>query len=141
MKKRIFIAIVILLMALPVAAQYAPEPVNERLDSAPKAFRTFFAKFRRAVEKNRKAEVAAMTRFPFRYGYDAGDEGTYSRTQFLKNFKHVTASFFGEYRMEKNPVFSMDTDGSYIISTESASHLSFARSRNTFKFVAYIVEP
>ncbi len=141
MKKRIFIAIVILLATLPVAAQYAPEPVHERLDSAPKAFRTFFAKFRRAVEKNRKAEVAAMTRFPFHYGYDAGDEGTYSREQFLKNYKHVTASFFGEYKMEKNPVFSMGEDGGFVISTDSASHFSFVRSGNSFKFVSYIAEP
>ena len=53
----------------------------------------------------------------------------------------VTGDFFGEYRMEKNPVFSRGTDGSFIISTDSASHLSFVRSGNTFKFVAYIVEP
>ena len=131
-------------MALPVAAQndkYLPEPVRERLNSAPKAFRTFFAKFRTAVEKNRKTDVASMTRFPFKYGYDAGDEGTYSRGAFLKNFKHITGDFFGEYKMEKNPVFGKDTDGTFIISTESASHLSFYRSGKTWKFVAYIVEP
>lgn len=81
-----------------------------------------------------------MTRFPFSYGYDAGDEGTYSRTQFLKNFKHVTAAFFGEFKMDKDPVFSRDEER-YVISTESASHLSFAPSGKTFKFVAYIVEP
>ncbi|MBK8304966.1 MAG: hypothetical protein IPK98_16835 [Chloracidobacterium sp.] len=101
MKTRIIIAIVILLTALPIAAQYAPEPKRDRLDSAPKAFRTFFAKFRTAVEKNNKTQVAAMTRFPFAYGYDAGDEGMYTRTQFLKNFKHVTGDFFGEYKMDK----------------------------------------
>ncbi len=140
MKIRIVIAIVVLLTALPIAAQNVPEPVQERLSSAPRAFRTFFAKFRTAIEKNRKTEVASMTRFPFYYGYDAGDEGTYSRTQFLKNFKHVTGAFFGEYKMEKNPVFSKD-EGRFVISTESASHLSFVRSGNTFKFVAYIVEP
>jgi hypothetical protein len=144
MKIRIIIAIVVLLTALSVAGQndkYAPEPVRERLNSAPKAFRAFFAKFRTAVENNKRAEVASMTRFPFTYGYDAGDEGTYSRAQFLKNFKHITGDFFGEYKMEKNPVFSKDTDGTFIISTESASHMSFDRSGKTWKFVAYIVEP
>ena len=140
MKTRIAIAIVILLIALPIAAQNAPEPVRERLNSAPKVFRTFFAKFRTAVEKNRKTEVAAMTRFPFPYGYDAGDEGTYSRTQFLKHFKDVTGDFFGEFKMEKDPVFSMG-NGKYVISTENASHLSFVRSGTTFKFVSYHVEP
>src|SRR5688572_17158798 len=105
MKTRIIIAIVVVLTALSVAGQNAPEPMRERLNSAPKAFRTFFAKFRTAVEKNRKSEVTSMTRFPFAYAYDAGDEGTYSRAQFLKNYKHITGDFFGEYKMEKNPVF------------------------------------
>ncbi len=141
MKTRITIAIVVLLSALSIAAQNAPEPERKHLNSAPMAFRTFFAKFRAAVEKNRKTEVAAMTRFPFPYGYDAGDEGTYSKTQFLKHFKDVTGDFFGEFKMEKNPVFSMGDKRTFIISTDSASHLSFVRSGNTFKFISYYVEP
>lgn len=141
MKTRIIIAIVVLLAALPIAAQNAPEPVRDRLDSAPKAFRTFFAKFRNAVEKKDKTQVAAMTRFPFAYGYDAGDEGKYTRTQFLKNFKHVTGDFFGEYKMGKNPWFEKGDDQSYTISTESASHLTFINSGSTFKFISYYVEP
>lgn len=141
MKSRIIIAIVILLAALPIAAQNAPEPVRNRLDSAPKAFRTFFAKFRTAVEKGNKTQVAAMTRFPFAYEYDAGDEGKYTRTQFLKNYKHVTGDFFGEYKMGKNPWFAKEDAVTYIISTESASHLAFTKSGNTFKFMSYIVEP
>jgi hypothetical protein len=141
MKIRLIIAMVILVTALPVAGQYASEPVQQRLSSAPRAFRTFFAKFRTAVEKNRKAEVASMTRFPFSYGYDSGDEGTYSRPQFLANYKHITNDFFGEYKMGRNPVFTKDKDGSFVISTESASHLSFVRSGNTFKFVSYYAEP
>ncbi len=141
MKTRVIIAIVILLAALPTAAQNAPEPVRNRLDSAPKAFRTFFAKFRNAVEKNDKTQVAAMTRFPFAYGYDAGDEGKYTQTQFLKHFKDVTGDFFGEYKMGKNPWFERGDDQTYTISTESASHLTFIRSGNTFKFISYMVEP
>ena len=82
-----------------------------------------------------------MTRFPFAYGYDAGDEGMYTRTQFLKNYKHVTGDFFGEYKMDKNPWFSKEDSLTYIISTESASHLAFTKSGNTFKFMSYIVEP
>jgi len=141
MKTRIIVAIVILLTALPIAAQYAPEPKRDRLDSAPMAFRTFFAKFRNAVEKKDKTQVAAMTRFPFAYGYDAGDEGKYTRTQFLKHFKDVTGDFFGEYKMDKNPWFERGDDQSYTISTESASHLTFIRSCSTFKFISYYVEP
>lgn len=140
MKRRIFTAIIVILAALPIAAQYAPEPERDRLSSAPKSFRTFFAKFRSAVERRDKTQVASMTKFPFRYGYDAGDEGTYTRSQFLKNFTHVTGDFFGEYKMDKNPWFSKD-GATYIISTESASHLSFKKSGNTFKFTSYIVEP
>lgn len=141
MKTRIIIALVILVAAFPIAAQNAPEPERARLNSAPKAFRTFFAKFRTAVEKNNKTQVAAMTRFPFAYGYDAGDEGKYTRTQFLKNFKQVTGDFFGEYKMGKNPWFEGGDDQTYTISTESASHLTFAKSGNTFKFISYYVEP
>lgn len=141
MKTRIIIGIVVLLAAFPIAAQYAPEPKRARLDSAPKAFRTFFARFRNAVEKKDTTQVAAMTRFPFDYGYDAGDEGTYTRTQFLKHFKDVTGDFFGEYKMGKNPWFERGDDQSYTISTESASHLTFIRSGNTFKFISYMVEP
>lgn len=141
MKTRIIIAIVVLIAALPIAAQNAPEPVRTRLDSAPKAFRTFFAKFRNAVERKDRTQVAAMTRFPFAYGYDAGDEGKYTRTQFLMHFKDVTGDFFGEYKMGKNPWFSKGDDQTYTISTESASHLTFIKSGNTFKFISYYVEP
>ncbi len=82
-----------------------------------------------------------MTRFPFAYGYDAGDEGKYTRTQFLKNYKHVLGDFFGEYKMDKNPWFEGGDDQTYTISTESATHLTFAKSGNTFKFISYYVEP
>jgi hypothetical protein len=86
-------------------------------------------------------QVVAMTQFPFAYGYDAGDEGTYTKTQFLKNFNHNTGAFFGEYKMGKNPWFAKEDPVTYIISTESASHLAFTKSGKTFKFISYIVEP
>ena len=77
-----------------------------------------------------------MTRFPFKYGFDAGDEGTMSRSQFLKRFKEIV----GE-PPEKNLLFSRGDDGSYVVSTEGAAHLIFMKIKGTFKFTAYIVEP
>ena len=82
----------------------------------------------------------AKPSFALRRQNGTGDEGTYSRTQFLKHFKDVTGDFFGEFKMEKDPVFSMGK-GRYVISTENASHRSFVRSGTTFKFVSYCVEP
>ena len=132
MKRILIISIVLLVAALSVTAQ-----VNEkRLSSSPQAFRTFFSGFKRAVARNDKTRIASMTRFPFEYGFDVGDEGTMSRAQFLKRFKEI----FGE-PPEKNPLFSRGDDGSYVVSTEGAAHLIFIKSKGTFKFTAYIVEP
>lgn len=135
MKKLLMISLVLLSFSVVVSAQ------EKRLSDAPKSFRTFYASFKRAVERNDKQAVAAMSRFPFAYGYDAGDEGKYTRTQFIQNFKlifHDPKDFF----RESNPGFGIDdADGRYYISTEDASHLGFVKSGKTFKFVSYIVEP
>ena len=107
----------------------------KRLNSAPQAFRTFFAGFRSAIAKGDKARVADMTRFPLPYGFDAGDEGTMNRARFLKEFKDMFDEPF-----EKNPRFSRGDNGAYVISTENAAHLNFIKVRGKFKLIGYFVE-
>ena len=135
MKRILITLIVFLLVGLSVAAQ-----TEKRLNTAPQAFRTFFAGFKSAVAKSDKTRVVSMTRFPFKYAFDAGDEGEMSRSQLIKGFRRVFGKP-GEFVYEKNPVFSRGDGGSYVVSTENAEHLVFIKIGSTFKFKAYFVEP
>lgn len=114
---------------------------EKRLDSSPQIFQTFFSKFKSAVAKNDKTMVAAMTFFPFKYGFDAGDEGAMSKAQFVKRFNDIFGESPSQFLTEKNPLFSRGEAGSYVISTDDAAHLTFVKVGNSFKFTAYIVEP
>lgn len=137
-----FIFLIVLVSSLFVAGGQTTNAQDEkRLDSSPQIFRTFFSKFRNAVAKSDKNGVAAMTRFPFKYGFDAGDEGTMSKAQFVKRFAEVFGASPKQFLTEKNPLFSRGDDGSYVISTEDAAHLTFVKKGGSFKFAAYIVEP
>lgn len=140
MKNFIF-SIVLFVTLFAASGQTTFGQREKRLSSAPAAFRTFFTKFIRAVEKSDKTAVASMTVFPFDYGFDAGDEGTMSKRQFIKGFNRIFGDSPRRFMTEKNPVFSRGDSGAYIISTEDAVHLSFVKSGNSFKFSAYIVEP
>ncbi len=134
MKKLIIVLSLIVVVSTAAIAQ------EKRLISAPQSFRSFYTKFKRAVERSDKTAVAAMTRFPFSFGYDAGNEGKYTRRQFLRNFKLI----FGnprEFFAERNPRFGRDDDGTFYLTTEDAAHLGFVKSGGTYKFVSYIVEP
>jgi len=122
-------------------SQSAAAQTETRLGSSPKAFRTFFAKFLRAVRAGDKAAVASMTRFPFRYGFDAGDEGEMTKRQFVKRFGEVFGRSPKRFLPEKNPLFARDDDGIYYVMTEDAAHLSFVKSGASFKFIAFVVEP
>ena len=133
MKKTLIISIVLLFAALSASAQVE---INERLDSAPKAFRTFFSSFSRAAAKRDKAQVAGMTRFPLPYGFDAGDEGTMNRTRFLQEF-----DFIFDEPFEKNPLFSRGEDGTYVITTDYAAHLNFIKIKGKFMLTAFMDEP
>jgi hypothetical protein len=113
---------------------------EKRLNSSPEAFRTFFSKFKSAVENSDKTAVASMTVFPFKYGFDAGDEGKMSKAQFVKRFNEIFGRNPKKFMTEKNPMFRKD-GGSYIVSTEDAAHLIFVRDKSGFKFSAYMVEP
>lgn len=136
-----FIFLIVLFLTLFVINSEVTNAQEKRLGSSPKIFRTFFAKFRSAVERNDKTAVASMTRFPLKYGFDAGDEGTMSKAQFLRRFSDVFGDSPKQYFTEKNPRFSRGEAGSYVISTDAAVHLVFVKKGNSFKFTAYIAEP
>lgn len=127
-------------MSLILIVSAAAMAQEKKLSSAPQSFRTFFATFKRAVERSDTTAVASMTRFPFSYGYDAGDEGTYSRAAFIRNFRKIFSKG-DDFFTNRNPRFGRDDDGTYYISTEDAAHLGFVKTGRTYKFVSYIVEP
>jgi hypothetical protein len=140
MKRILVISAVLLLAVLSATAQTKGNAQEKWLKSAPQSFRAFFSVFKNAVEKNDKNQVASMTRFPFKYGFDAGDEGTMSKSEFLKRFREIFGDSPREF-LGKNPPFSRGDASSYVVSTDDASHLIFVKSGNTFKFATYIVEP
>lgn len=113
---------------------------KQKLDSMLKAFRVFYAKFRNAVIKGDKKTVALLTQFPFQYGFDAGDEGTFSKTQFIEKFDDL----FGRERKifaQKNPTFYLER-GIYDLTNENdASHYIFEKKGARYKFTAFVVEP
>jgi len=135
MKKITIISVLVLVMCGAAFAQG-----EKHLSSSPAAFKTFFSKFMGAVKRGDKTQVAGMTRFPFKYGFDAGDEGTMTRTQFVRRFSDVFGKHPRSFMTESNPEFSRD-GSSYQISTKDAAHLMFVKRNGTFWFEAYIVEP
>lgn len=135
MKRKVAAICMILLASVTISAQ------EKRLNSAPKSFQTFFASFKRAVSHGQKTAVADMTQFPFKYGFDAGDEGVMSRRQFLNKFSHVFGKDPSQFFTERNPLFAREVDGGFSILTRDASSLSFVRSGKTYKFTGYFVEP
>ncbi|MEO7673100.1 MAG: hypothetical protein ABIU09_03360 [Pyrinomonadaceae bacterium] len=118
----------------------ADAQTERRLSSTPKAFQTFYAKFRTAVIKRDRNAVVALTNFPFRYGWDAGDEGTYTRSQFIAKFNDIfggTRKFFGQ----ANPTFHFDAGSFNLTNEEDASHYVFEKRGSNYKFTAFVVEP
>lgn len=139
MKKIIFL--VILILAVVGINNYPVYAQDKRLKSSPQSFQTFFRKFKNAIGKNDKTAIALMTFFPFKYGFDTGDEGEMTKTQFLKNFDKRFAESFKQIQSEDNPLISKGEKGGFVVSTEDAAHFSFIKSGTDFKFVSYIVEP
>jgi len=133
--------LIFLVLTLFVINNQTTNAQEKRLNSSPQSFRKFFSDFRRAIEKSDKTKVAAMTRFPFEYAFDAGDEGTMTKPEFLKNFKRIFGESPKEFLTEKNPLFSRGDAGSYDISTDDAGHLIFVKKGNSFQFIGLFVEP
>lgn len=81
-----------------------------------------------------------MTSFPFKYGFDAGDEGVWNRKEFV--------SKAGGFLMPQPLVFK-DRDpeftaskGSYTLTNgDDASYYTFSKKGGVYKFVSFIVEP
>lgn len=113
---------------------------SQRLRSTPRQFQTFFAAFTKAVAKGDKNTVATMTQFPFDYGWDAGDEGTYTKAEFLKSFDNIfqeTTDLF----LQKNPIFFVENGRYSLTNEEVAAHYIFAKKAGRYKFVTFVVEP
>jgi len=135
MKKLLIVSSLLLLVSVAAMGQ------DKRLNSAPKAFRTFFATFKSAVERSDKTAVVGMAKFPFNYAYDAGDEGKYSRSQFVRHFSDIFGKNPRGFFDERNPAYHISDDGAIVIDTKDAAHLVFAKSGRTYKFSEYLVEP
>jgi hypothetical protein len=112
-----------------------------RLNQCPAAFRTFYIGFKTAVRKADKTKVASMTKFPLRWGLDAGDEGEYTRDEFIKNFSGLFGADTADFMQERNPLCTRHADGTVVITSEYALHLNFAKSGKTYKLAAFVVEP
>jgi hypothetical protein len=139
MMKKIFrtplIALMFLLAVQVIAAQ------ETRLDSAPRDFREHLAKFASTVRRGDKTAVASMTRFPLLYGFDAGDEGRYTRQAFLRTgFNRIFGPSVKTFLSERNPLFWKE-GRDYTIMTEDAAYITFRKTGRTFLLTGYIVEP
>ncbi len=110
--------------------------VNLRLSATLPEFQAFYTKFSRAMASRDKAAVVLMTKFPFEYAWDAGDEGTYTKAQFLKNFR----SFADDLFRQKNPKVRF-SNGNYALDTDDASHYFFEWDGRNYKFTSFFVEP
>ncbi len=133
------IVVVIAFFSL-IGIETASGQSSQRLKSTPRQFQTFFAAFTKAVAKGDKNTVVSMTHFPFRYGWDAGDEGTYTKDEFLINFDHLvgeTADLFSQ----KNPVFYVAKGRFNLTNEDDASHYLFEKKAGRYRFVAFIAEP
>jgi hypothetical protein len=120
------------------SAVHAQKP--RKLTSTPKAFQTFYAKFKNAVLRGDKEAVASMTSFPFQYGWDAGDEGTYTKRQFLAKYADI---FRGTRKLfsQKNPTLYADNGSFSLVDESDASSYVFARRGTTYRFDSFMVEP
>ena len=120
----------------PVTAQK-----SQRLSATPPAFQIFYAKFRKAVIARDKTTVASLTRFPLTYGFDAGDEGTFSKAEFLKRFNDI---FGGERKVFalRNPTLYSEDPGSFdLVDQNDASHYVFEKRGASYQFTGYLSEP
>ncbi len=133
--------LVLLLVALAASIVPIDAQTETRLKQCPAAFRTFYSGFTAAVRRSDKIKVASMTKFPLSWGLDAGDEGKYTRDEFIENFSTLFGENTSELMQERNPLCTRDHDGTLVITSKDALHLNFARSGKTYKLSSYVVEP
>jgi hypothetical protein len=139
MRKTLLLALFVTSMTVAAVCQ---SPAQEKhLNSAAAEFRAFYGKFIAAVHRGDKVSVASMTSFPVIYGFDAGDEGKYTRQEFMKRgFRQMFGKMPKQFLTEKNPVVS-GAGTSYTVSTKDATHLIFTKGGKRFFFTDYLVEP
>ena len=138
--RRLIVVLVLTVAMLLIGGSSADAQTTRRLSATPKAFQTFYAKFKSAVLRGDKRAVASMTRFPFSYGWDAGDEGTYTRSQFLRKYNDIlggTRRLFGQ----SNPKFYNDENSLSLADTSDASHYGFNKKGGKYYFTSIMVEP
>lgn len=140
MRVSLFNSLLLLAIIASIGIATAEAQSNRRLTSTPKSFQAFFLKFKTAVGRRDRNGVAVMTKFPFKYGWDAGDEGTYNRSQFMANYKHI---FDGTGRLfaQKNPTFYAEGGSFTLTNNYDASHYRFEKRGSTYVFAAIMVEP
>lgn len=139
-KPKLFASVVLSISIVLASAICSPAQTEKRLTSTPKAFQAFYAKFKSAVLRGDRQAVASMTSFPFQYGWDAGDEGTYTRSQFLRKYNDIfrgTRRLFGQ----ANPKFYVDGSSFGLTDTTDASHYGFEKKHGAYFFTSFIVEP
>lgn len=136
--KRVRAFLIVLLITAAAPAVLAQKEV--RLRQAPAEFQTFYKKFVRAASKRQVSLLATMSHFPFKYGFDAGDEGVWTRRQFVAQAGDILRPVPSVFR-QANPRF-MTSGGDYtLMDPDNASYYSFKKRGGVYKFVSYIVEP
>lgn len=140
MKKLFMLTVFLVLSSVIIGVGRTSAQEGIRLNSTPKTFQTFYAKFKRAVIRKDKKAVSALTRFPFEYGWDAGDEGTYTKAQFAENFDRIFGDTSGLFEQE-DPIFFVENDTYNLTNEEDASHYIFEKKGRSYKFSAISVEP
>jgi hypothetical protein len=118
----------------------AEAQISRRLSATPKSFQTFYAKFKSAVLRGDKQAVASMTSFPFSYGWDAGDEGTYSRKQFLAKYNDIFRGT-GKLFSKANRSFYVDGNSLGLLNEEDASVYTFKKKGGRYYLTSFVVEP
>jgi hypothetical protein len=134
------VSLILFAITVVCTSQFVFAQTEKKLTSTPKEFQTFYAKFKSAVIRKDKHAVASMTSFPFKYGWDAGDEGTYSRSRFLTNFNRIFSNNQKIFR-QANPSFTIDGKHLDLLDETDASHYGFVKTSAGYKFVSIIVEP
>ncbi len=114
---------------------------DRKLKTAPPSFRTFFTSFRRAVIRKDKVAVAKSVQFPLKYAFDAGDEGTFNKREFLAKFDNVFGDEPERYMADEYLSWSRYRKDIIIVSNSSdASHLNFMRTRGRYLLVGFYSE-
>lgn len=128
-------------LSIALLSSNASAQDEQRLSQCPGGFKKFYSGFASAVRSGNAAKVASMTRFPLVWGLDAGDEGKYTRPQFLKNYARLFGDNTTDFMKESDPLCSVADDGTVMVTSEDALTLNFKKYASVFKLTAYVVEP